>query len=224
MEIGYIYKITCLVTNKVYIGQTIHPPEERLKNHIRSAFRGSDHKFHRAIRKYGAENFRVEELSVHFAENKRSLRKILNKEEISAIKLYDSKERGYNSTLGGDGGLGYHFSEEIRKQISKRQKEFYKTHDSPFKGHHFSEETKQYFREKFTGRKHTEETKHKMSLARKGYRHSEETKEKIRQSRLGKKREPFSEEWKKNISKALLGKKKGPYKKKKKDEYTCALW
>lgn len=224
MEIGRIYKIICIPTGKIYIGQTTHTPEQRLKAHIRSACRGSDHKFHRAIRKYGSENFTVEEVSIHYADDKQSLRKILNKEEISAIKMYDSKKNGYNSTLGGDGGLGYHFSEEIKSKISERQKEYYKTHDSPFKGHHFSEETKQYLREKFTGRKLSDETRHKMSLARKGYRHSEETKEKIRQSRLGKKRKPFSDEWKKNISKSLTGKKRGPYKKKKDDGNTCSLW
>ena len=62
---------------------------------------------------------------------------------------------------------------------------------------------------------HTPENIMKMSKDKqgmgKGRIHSEETKEKIRQSHMGKKREPFSEEWRRNMGKASKGKKRKPF-------------
>ena len=67
------------------------------------------------------------------------------------------------------------------------------------------------------GFRHTPETIIKMSENKqgigKGRIHSEETKEKIRQSHMGKKREPFSEEWRCNMGKVSKGKKRGPQSK-----------
>lgn len=65
-----IYKITNLVNNKVYIGQSIHILD-RLAQHWRTAFNNNHHCYnyplYRAIRKYGIENFKydiLEETSV----------------------------------------------------------------------------------------------------------------------------------------------------------------
>lgn len=62
---------------------------------------------------------------------------------------------------------------------------------------------------------HTPENILKMSKDKqgmgKGRIHSEETKEKIRQSHMGKKREPFSAEWLENMSKASKGRKREPF-------------
>jgi hypothetical protein len=62
------------------------------------------------------------------------------------------------------------------------------------------------------GYKPTKETLKKISESNKGKhnywfgkKHSEETKEKIRQSKLGKKRKPFSEEWKIKLGEHSLG-------------------
>lgn len=61
-----IYKITCLVNQKVYIGQTSETIEKRFARHMGYQKDESDTKFYRAIRKYGKENFRIE--AIDFAE------------------------------------------------------------------------------------------------------------------------------------------------------------
>ena len=59
MNKGYIYKITCLVNQKVYVGQTIKNIEVRFKEHLKDSER-FDYPLYRAIKKYGKENFIVE--------------------------------------------------------------------------------------------------------------------------------------------------------------------
>lgn len=57
----YVYKITNKVNNKVYIGQSIRPIDERFNRHINDAVNYVlDTHFARAIRKYGKENFFIE--------------------------------------------------------------------------------------------------------------------------------------------------------------------
>ena len=56
-----IYKITCKTTNKIYIGKSETSAEYRWKQHCRAAFLEShgdyNFPFHRAIRKYGIDDF-----------------------------------------------------------------------------------------------------------------------------------------------------------------------
>lgn len=59
----WIYKITNIQNNKVYIGQTIRPIHDRFNRHINDAINNIiDTHFARAIRKYGKENFIIEEI------------------------------------------------------------------------------------------------------------------------------------------------------------------
>ena len=96
-----IYKITNLITKKIYIGKT-NDSDRRWKNHQRLAFT-SGHKeynkiLYQSMRKYGIENFSfeiIEELEDYSISGER---------EQYWIKYYDSYNNGYNETLGGDGG------------------------------------------------------------------------------------------------------------------------
>lgn len=117
MNVGFIYKITCLPNDKVYIGQTVYPVLYRWRRHINSAIKGSDNKFHRAIRKYGENNFRVETLRTLKCTNIDKLKVLLNTLEEYFIEFYDSFKSGYNSTIGGEGLLGLSFTLEMRRKI-----------------------------------------------------------------------------------------------------------
>ncbi|MBE8952419.1 MAG: GIY-YIG nuclease family protein [Quinella sp. 1Q7] len=52
---GIIYKLTCLINSKAYVGQTTRTLEKRIEQH-----KYGNLYVDRAIRKYGWENFTVE--------------------------------------------------------------------------------------------------------------------------------------------------------------------
>ena len=89
----WIYKITNIQNQKVYIGQTIRPIQDRFNRHYNDALNNIiDTHFARAIRKYGRENFIVEEI------DKAATQEELNKKEQYWIQYYNSIENGYNET------------------------------------------------------------------------------------------------------------------------------
>lgn len=102
MGICGIYKIENLINGKVYIGQSIDI-FERIMNHKSETFNPNSRSYnspiHRAIRKYGVENFSFE--IVDFCLDKEEL----DEEEIYWIQKYDSYRNGYNATKGGEGVL-----------------------------------------------------------------------------------------------------------------------
>lgn len=113
---GIIYKITNLVNNKVYIGQTTKPRgfKDRYPNkgtgiervyryHKKNKNRGDGYniKLFRAIEKYGFENFVVDEVF-----DTAQTQEELDQKEIDYIKQYDSFHNGYNNTDGGGGTKG----------------------------------------------------------------------------------------------------------------------
>lgn len=104
MMYGVIYKITCSVNGKVYIGQTIRPLDERFKRHLNDAEKAESPKikFQRAIKKYGAQNFYIEKI------DEASSKEELDLKEKFWINSYDSTKKGYNSALGGEGGNTYY--------------------------------------------------------------------------------------------------------------------
>jgi len=115
-----VYKITCKISKKVYIGLTSKTIDQRFKEHIKDSKNGSNSKFHAAIRKHGSENFLFEILE----ENIESLEKAKEKEKYY-ISIFNSFYEGYNSTSGGDGT--YIRTKEINEKRSSTLKELYKT-------------------------------------------------------------------------------------------------
>jgi len=113
-----IYKITNLVNNKIYIGLTTQEVWNRYLNHLSEARCGSKWPIHRAIRKYGKENFKLEILAS--LEENQDLYEL----EKYYIKMYNSSNRyiGYNLTKGGEGSSGIKRSEEFKNKISNTKK------------------------------------------------------------------------------------------------------
>lgn len=116
---GIIYKFTCKVNGKSYIGQTTNLRfKERIRRHEIDKI---DTHFYRSRDLYGWDSF---ELSI--IENNISLDipNLLNEREIYWINYYQSFDNGYNSTRGGDGGNTYEKKTEeemkiIRKKLSE---------------------------------------------------------------------------------------------------------
>ena len=54
---GIVYKATNKDTGETYIGATKDSLEKRIQDHLQKANSGKGHKFHEAIRTYGAEAF-----------------------------------------------------------------------------------------------------------------------------------------------------------------------
>lgn len=113
-----IYKITNLINNKIYVGQTVKTANERLQEHIKNALVfNKDFHLSKAIRKYGAENFVTEEID--YAKTKI----IANQKEtywINKLKT-DKRDIGYNMTKGGDGGNTYLVKTEDEMTLIKQK-------------------------------------------------------------------------------------------------------
>jgi group I intron endonuclease len=107
-----IYKVTNRINGKVYIGQTKVTLQSRWKQHLRSK---DESVFHRAIRKYGAENFTVEQIDVACDTAE------MNAKEQYWIAHYESmnRDKGYNMTKGGrSGAVDLKRSEATRRKIA----------------------------------------------------------------------------------------------------------
>lgn len=106
------YKITCLVNGKIYIGITTRSLKQRWWCHTWSARnKGGATAIAAAIKKYGEENFRIEEIGQ--APDFEALKRL----EVALIAQENSvAPAGYNLTTGGEGTHGYKHSEELRRK------------------------------------------------------------------------------------------------------------
>lgn len=92
-----IYKITNTINNKVYIGQTTQGLLQRQREHVSRFNRGErDHKLYLAFRKYGIDVFKFEVICVALDAS------YLNELEVAFIIEYNSYNKGYNMTVGGN--------------------------------------------------------------------------------------------------------------------------
>ena len=106
----YIYKITNLINNKVYIGQSSFKWEDTLE------YYGSGVLIEKAIKAHGKESFSKELLEVCL--DKASL----NEAEKYWIDHYKEKLKVelYNITEGGTGGITYTKGSEVYEQIKHK--------------------------------------------------------------------------------------------------------
>jgi group I intron endonuclease len=112
--IGKIYKIINNINNKIYIGCTIKETiEERFCEH-KSRLKSYKYKskLYNSFKKYGIDNFSIELIE------ECDLKEIYNREKYY-INFYNTYIDGLNSTLGGDGTIGYKHPDWIIKKIIK---------------------------------------------------------------------------------------------------------
>jgi len=173
-----IYKITNKINNDFYIGKTKNSLNKRFYQHKYNAYnKESQTHIHRAIRKYGYENFIIEKIDEAETLND------LNQKEIAIIKNLSPK---YNMTKGGDGG-DVSKSENYIKSLRNRS-------------YQHSDESKEKIRNAHLGKTKpvlTKEHKNIISKSNTGRKHpprSDDWKLKQSLSQKGKKRKPFSEE------------------------------
>lgn len=173
-----IYKATCLINKKVYIGKTIYNLSTRKRRHRSDSLntRRTNCYFHNAIRKYGWNNFKWGKVDT--AKNIKELYIL----EQSYIAHYREIGEVYNLTDGGGGLSGFHHTQEAKRKMSEGNKnpskETRRKMSEAAKGNH-----------KFLGKNHTAESKQKISEARKGKKHplygkqhTEETRQKMREA------------------------------------------
>lgn len=109
----YLYKITNLLNNKIYIG--IHST-----NNLNDGYMGSSKILKNAIRKHGLQNFNKEILS--FYESREDLREA--EHEIVNAEFIKRKDT-YNQNIGGNGGDSYEaYLARKSEDFIKKSKEF----------------------------------------------------------------------------------------------------
>ena len=174
-----VYKITCDVNNKFYIGITNYSLNHRWNGHKTDSKRDRcNNKFYNALTKYGFDNFKQEILFVAFD------REYASQLEKYFIREYNTIKNGYNSTLGGDNEFLH--SEETKEKL--RQANL---------GKKLSKETRKKISEAvsgdkngFYGRKHSDETKRKIGDAN-SHPQTDEFKKKISEAVSGDKHPYF---------------------------------
>jgi len=112
-KISGIYAWVNEVNGKMYVGRSVNLYKRVYDemNGFQNYKKQNMKKLFNAIKKYGISNFRVIRLLECPPE-------YLNKLEMLLIDYYDTKNNGYNCTVGGDGTNGYKVS---KKQIEKQR-------------------------------------------------------------------------------------------------------
>jgi group I intron endonuclease len=188
----YIYLIHNIINNKVYVGKTSDPSKRWLKHLKVSSGKRQKEKFyiHRAISKYGADNF------VFSIVQQLNTEQELGLAETYWIEHFQSKNNkyGYNLTEGGEGVSGRVVSEATRQK--QREKATGRKH---------TEETKDLLSQINLGKMPT--NIEQLKTMHIGKPLSDEHCEKISQARQGM---IFTEEHRGNMSKVRVGKNTGP--------------
>ena len=160
MKTGYIYQVRNKINGKSYIGLTTKTLNIRRKTHEKDSLTSPQH-FHKAIRLYGWSNFEWNILEKVDEENSNKLMKNLNEKEIYWIRKFDTFNKGYNSTVGGDGVIGYKHTEEALQKL----REATKGENNPNYG---NGDKIRGSKNPMYGKTHSEETLKKMKEAKQG--------------------------------------------------------
>ena len=113
-----IYMFRNRINGKCYVGQSLKIGK-RIREHLCAIHdKNRQYSIHRAILKYGIENFDIIILTVF--EKCDAIRKALNTAEQIYICFYNSFKNGYNETAGGDSTTGRKWTEQQRETMRKK--------------------------------------------------------------------------------------------------------
>jgi group I intron endonuclease len=150
-----IYKSTNKITGKIYIGQTTHTLDKRIKSHLKESKIDSNRPFMLSINEYGINNFVFEIIDSTDNLNE------LNDKEIYWINFYNSvSPNGYNVTGGGQGKKMIK-TEELSKRISNGLKNSEKWQEI-LKNDEYLKKRELNFIKSFKGKKFSSEHKEKI--------------------------------------------------------------
>jgi group I intron endonuclease len=162
----FIYKTTCLVNNKIYIGC-------HATNNLEDGYLGSGKLLFAAIKKYGKENFTREIL-----ETFSNPEDMFDRERVLVNEDLISSGLSYNLVVGGSGGFKVQDVDDWKRKLSASRK----GRVPPNKGKSQSADTKKKISESlkgkpawnkglpgtWVGKTHSEESKRKISISKKG--------------------------------------------------------
>jgi group I intron endonuclease len=185
----FIYLITNVVSGKVYVGQTVGSVHRRWQHHKYAASGKRKHHFLNAIRKYGAESFKVETLC------ECPTREALNETERFYVWLLAAHlpSFGYNGDMGGSNGVP---TDKTRQKMRDSQL-----------GRKHTPETRMKIAEANRRRVWSEDSKKKSSLSHTGKILPPRTEEYRKAVSDRQKDKHFSESRRLAISKSLKGRK-----------------
>ena len=106
-----IYRSKNTITGKSYIGFDSQWPK-RKDAHKKRMYDKNNIKFYNALKKYGWDNFEWE-VVYQSLDGEHCLQEM----ETFFVMKYNSFNNGYNSTLGGEGVIGYKHNKERREKI-----------------------------------------------------------------------------------------------------------
>lgn len=161
----FIYKTTCLVNNKIYIGC-------HATNNLADGYLGSGKLLFAAIKKYGKENF-----SRTILETFTNPEDMFSKERVIVNEDFISSKTSYNLVVGGSGGFKVQDIDDWKQKLSASR-----IGNTNALGYKHSDETKRKISESgkgktawnkglpgtWVGKTHSEESKRKISISKKG--------------------------------------------------------
>ena len=173
MKTWLIYCHLNKINSKRYIGLTSQKPTKRWKNGFGYS---KNIIFFSAIKKYGWKNF--EHIIIEDNINSLEQAKLREQYWISYYHTYikDPLCNGYNTTIGGEGTIGYKFTEQQKQNLSKAKK------GKPLlklRGQKQSIEHIEKVRSKLLGKKQSKESVLKRALANTGKKRTAEQKRHI---------------------------------------------